>query len=123
MELENRYKMMRVVALGASLMTAFQAIISLATGSSICPNAGCKFVESLTVISPFYLNIAGLIFFQIVFWLSVFRKSDADLMGLVLLAGLAFDSALLGYQIFVAHSLCSYCLLVLLFVIILNEYN
>ena len=124
MELEKRYKIMRIVAFSASILTAFQALSSLITGSSICPNAGCKIVESLTAISPAYLNVLGFIFFQAVFWLLFYLKSrpafNRDLIGPLLLSGLAFDSALLGYQIFVAHSLCSYCLLILLFVIILN---
>lgn len=115
---------MRIVALCASMITAFQAVINLITGSSICPSAGCKVLESLTSISPLYLNILGFIFFQIVFWLLGNLKSkpgnDRYLIGLVLLCGLAFDSALLGYQLFVAHSLCSYCLLILFFVTILN---
>jgi uncharacterized membrane protein len=122
--LKKNYKIMRIVALCASLIAALQAVINLTTGSSICPNAGCKVVENLTSISPVYLNILGFIFFQVVFWLLGSLKSKPDkglnLIGLVLLGGLAFDSALLGYQLFVAHSLCSYCLLILFFVIILN---
>jgi hypothetical protein len=115
---------MRIVALGAGVITAFQAVINLITGSSICPNAGCKVVESLTSIPPLYLNILGFIFFQVVFWLLGNLKSKPGngryLVGPVLLCGLAFESALLGYQLFVAHSICSYCLLILFFVIILN---
>ena len=115
---------MRIVALGASVITAFQAVINLLTGSSICPNAGCKVVESLTSIPPLYLNSLGFIFFQVVFWLLGNLKSKPGTgrywVGPVLLCGLAFESALLGYQLFVAHSLCSYCLLILFFVIILN---
>jgi uncharacterized membrane protein len=115
---------MRIVALGASVITAFQAVINLLTGSSICPNAGCKVVESLTSIPPLYLNSLGFIFFQVVFWLLGNLKSKPAngryLVGSILLCGLAFESALLGYQLFVAQSLCSYCLLILFFVIMLN---
>jgi hypothetical protein len=124
MEPKKKYKIMRIVALCAVLITAFQAVINLITGSSICPNAGCKVVESLTSISPLYLNILGCIFFQVVFWLLGNLKSKPGngryLVGPILLCGLAFESALLGYQLFVAQSLCSYCLLILFFVIILN---
>jgi len=124
MALKKRYKIMRVIALSASILTAFQVVINLITGSSLCPDAGCKVVESLTVISPLYLNILGFIFFQVVFWLLYHLKSTSgypsDLIGLVLLSGLTFDSALLGFQIYVVHSLCSYCLLILFLVIILN---
>jgi hypothetical protein len=124
MALEKKYKIMRIVALSASIIAGLQAAINLITGSSICPNAGCKVVEGLTSISPLYLNILGCIFFQLVFWLLANLKSKPAsnhyLVGPLLLCGLAFDSALLAYQIFVAHSLCSYCLLILFFVIILN---
>ena len=124
MELEKRYNMMRIVALCGSAACGIQAIINLLTGSSFCIDAGCEVVESLTAISPLHLNILGFIFFQVVFWFLYHLKSKPGfrihLMGPLLLSGLAFDSALLGYQIFVAHSICSYCLLVLLFVIALN---
>jgi len=124
MKLEKRYKIMRIIALCGSAASGIQAIINWVTGSNLCPDAGCEVVESLTAISPLYLNILGFIFFQVAFWLSYHLKSkpgfSSYLMGPVLLSGLAFDSALLGYQIFVAHSICSYCLLILLFVIMLN---
>jgi hypothetical protein len=124
MALEKKYKIMRIVALCASIVSGLQAAINLVTGSSICPNAGCKVVESLTSIPPLYLNILGCIFFQLVFWLLGKAKSkpgpNHHLVGPILLCGLAFDSALLAYQIFVARSLCSYCLLILFFVIMLN---
>jgi uncharacterized membrane protein len=124
MTLEKRYKIMRIVALSASIITGLQAAINLITGSSICPNAGCKVVESITAISPLYLNILGFIFFQLVFWLLGNPKakpgSNHHFVGPLLLCGLAFDSALMAYQIFVTHSLCSYCLLILFFVITLN---
>ncbi|MEJ2730727.1 MAG: hypothetical protein P8185_19870, partial [Deltaproteobacteria bacterium] len=61
---------------------------------------------------------------QLVFWLlgnpKTKPRSNHYLVGPLLLCGLAFDSALMAYQIFAAHSLCSYCLLILFFVIILN---
>jgi uncharacterized membrane protein len=124
MALEKKYKIMRIVAMIASIIAGLQAAINLITGSSICPNAGCKVVESLTSISPLYLNILGCIFFQLVFWLlgnpKTKPRSNHYLVGPLLLCGLAFDSALMAYQIFAAHSLCSYCLLILFFVIILN---
>ena len=115
---------MRGVALAASMIIALQILVSLITGSSICPDAGCKVVEGLTIIPPLYLNILGLIFFQMIFWLLFNLKPkflyDIDLIGLVLVLGLAFDSALFVYQIFVAHSFCSYCLIIFAIVIALN---
>jgi hypothetical protein len=122
MALEKKYKIMRILAMTASIIAGLQAVINLITGSSICPNAGCEVVESLTSVSPLYLNILGCVFFQLVFWLLGKPKpgSNHNLLGPLLLCGLAFDSALMAYQIIAAHSLCSYCLLILFFVIILN---
>lgn len=124
MELKTKFKIMRFVAFGASALVALQILIRLITGSGVCLNAGCKVVESLTVISPLYLNILGFIFFQVVFWQLFNLKSkslyDIDLIGLVLVAGLIFDTALIAYQIFVVQIFCGYCLIIFAFVIILN---
>jgi uncharacterized membrane protein len=115
---------MRIIALIASLITAIQAVIGLIHGSSFCPNSGCKVVEGLTAIPPLYLNLAGFVFFQCVFWGVRYQKSNSklplDLLGVLLTSGLVFDSVLLAYQIFVAHTFCAYCLLIFVFVLSLN---
>ena len=121
---KTKYKIIRWVAFGASVIIALQILIYIITGAGVCLNDGCEVVESFATISPFYLNIAGLIFFQLVFWLSFNLKPknlfDIDVIGLVLLAGLVFDSALVAYQVFVAHTICAYCLMVFAFMILLN---
>jgi hypothetical protein len=118
---------MRIIALIASLIVAAQIIMTFIIGSSICPTQGCKIVEGLIVISPVLLNFLGLIFFQVVYWACRFLKEKAfwgiDLLGLMLLCGLAFDSAVMGYQIYVAQSFCGYCLVVFGFVLLLNMLN
>lgn len=115
---------MQLLALSASLVIAVQIIYSLINGSAICPNEGCELVERLTAFSPLYLNILGLLYFQFVYWSLRFFKNKSiggfDFSGLLLLAGLAVEGVLLAYQLFVAHVVCSYCILVFLFVIILN---
>jgi len=115
---------MQILALIASVIVALQTIAGLIFGSLICPNSGCKVVESLTAIPPLYLNLLGLIFFQAVFWGLRFQKdpskSRLDLLGLFLTGGLVFESALLAYQIFVARSFCGYCLLIFALVLALN---
>jgi hypothetical protein len=115
---------MRIIALIASFITAIQAAIGLINGSIICPNSGCKVVDGLSAISPFYLNFLGLIFFQCVFWGLRFQKNRStapvDFLGLFLIAGLVFESVLLAYQIFVAQTFCGYCLLIFVLVFTLN---
>jgi hypothetical protein len=115
---------MQFLALSASLVIAVQIIYSLVNGSTICPNEGCELVERLTALSPLYFNILGLLYFQLVYWSLRFFKNKSlggfDLSGLLLLAGLAVEGVLLAYQLFVAHVVCSYCILIFLFVILLN---
>ena len=66
----------------------------------------------------------GLIFFQCVFWGLRYHKNKSqqsvDLLAIILITGLVFDSVLLGYQIFVAHTFCAYCVLIFAIVLILN---
>jgi hypothetical protein len=115
---------MQLFAFGASLVIAGQIIYILVTGSAICPNSGCEIVERLTSISPLYFNALGFLYFQIVYWSLRFCKNRSigglDFPGLLLLAGLAVEGVLLAYQLFVAHVVCSYCILIFSFVIILN---
>ncbi|UCD79190.1 MAG: hypothetical protein JSW26_27955 [Desulfobacterales bacterium] len=115
---------MRTVALIATIVTAIQAVFGLIYGSIICPNSGCKIVETMTAVPPLYLNLLGFIFFQIVFWVCHFSKNKTgariDFLGILLASGLVFDSALLGYQVFVARAFCGYCLLIFVFVLTLN---
>ena len=115
---------MQWLALSASLIIIGQIVFILANGSAVCPNSGCELVEQLTALSPLYFNLLGLLFFQIVYWSLRFSKNrplnDFDFSGLLLLAGLAVEGVLLAYQLFVARVVCSYCLLIFLFVIILN---
>jgi hypothetical protein len=115
---------MRIIAFVASIVTAVQAVFGLIYGSIFCPNSGCKIVETLTTIPPLYLNLLGCIFFQIVFWLCHFSKDKTnprlDYLGILLACGLVFDAALLAYQVFVARTFCGYCLLIFIFVLILN---
>jgi len=116
--------MMRIIALIASLIVGAQLIISWISGSIICPNDGCEILKSLTALSPLYLNIFGLVFFQTIFWASRYLRGRSffgiDFIGLVLLSGLSFDTALIAYQFRVAQALCLYCLFIFGFVVLLN---
>ena len=120
----NGYRVMRILAFIASLLAAAQIIFSLTSGSIICLNKGCHIVESLTIIPPLYLNIIGFIFFQMIFWsyhyVNYKPVQQTDLLGLLLISGLAFSSALLAFQIFFVHALCGYCLLIFGFVFVMN---
>lgn len=106
------------------VITAIQVVYGLFTGSAICPNAGCKVVEGLTLISPFFINVLGFVFFLSVLWGGRLRESKpagpVDVLAVVLTTGLVFDSILLAYQVFVARTFCGYCLLIFGLVLVLN---
>jgi uncharacterized membrane protein len=116
---------MQILAFIGSLITAIQVTSILASGSSICLNQGCEVVDRFTVLSPLYLNLLGLAYFQAVFWsVRIFKNKPLkgfDWTGLLLLAGLAVEGVLSAYQIFVAEVICSYCLLTFAVVLILNS--
>lgn len=115
---------MQIIALIASIITAIQAFYGFVYGSAICPNSGCKVVEGLSLISPLFFNLLGFVFFQCVFWGVRLQKHKpempVDILFVVLISGLVFDSVLFAYQIFVVRTLCGYCLLIFGFVLTLN---
>lgn len=120
----KKQKAIYAISLAASLIIAIQVIIIAFTGDAACLNKGCEVLESLTTIPPLYYNLLGLSYFQTVFWLFfLLRKQPAlsiDWPRILLLAGLAVEGVLLGYQIFVAQTFCSYCLIIFTFVVLLN---
>ena len=115
---------MRIIALIASIGVGIQTVLNLFSGSSICPTQGCKIVEELTLIQPFWLNLSGLFFFLAVFWSLKALKNKTffsiDPVGVLLLGGFIFDGVLLAYQIFVVNTFCLYCFCVFACVLVLN---
>lgn len=112
------------IALLASLLIAAQIGFTLYQGSSFCLNQGCKVVEQLTKVSPLVFNLAGLAFFQAIFW--GLRASRAEMRRLppmvrtLLLAGLAVEAVLVSFQYLVAQAFCAYCVGILAVIVLLN---
>ncbi|MDF1577344.1 MAG: hypothetical protein RQ753_00195 [Desulfurivibrionaceae bacterium] len=121
---DTRSRLIKWTALLGSGLIAVQIATILFRGEAFCLNQGCKIVENLTLAPPIYFNLAGLLYFIAVF--TAARRSGRryegvfDLLDLLLLAGLAGEGVLLGYQLFVAQTICAYCLLVLSVVVLLN---
>jgi hypothetical protein len=113
-----------ILALLASILTAAQAFFIYTTGQTICFNEGCAIVDSLTTVSPLYFNIAGLVFFQILFWCLLWGRDGSEhwhkVARLLLLAGLAAEAVLVFFQYAIATVFCSYCLVILAFIVLLN---
>ena len=112
------------LALAAALLTAAQSAFILLRGDAFCLNEGCRVVEDLTRVPPLAVNLAGLVFFLTLFFGlrasgSLWRRLPRFVAPL-LLAGLAVEGVLFGFQLFVAGAFCSYCLAVLGAVVTLN---
>ncbi len=113
-----------IIAFVASLGVGVQAYLMFIGGKGICLDDGCAIVEQLTRVPPLYFNIAGLLFFQALFWLFLWGHKGAGhwhrLARLLLLAGLVAEAVLLFFQYAIAGSFCSYCLAVFAAVVLLN---
>lgn len=112
------------IAMAASILTIVQIFLLLFDQQTICFNDGCEIVETLTTVSPIIFNLAGLVFFQAVFWVLYYAKTKdsrwAILGKALLLAGLGAEGVLVGFQHFVIEVFCSYCLVILAIVVALN---
>jgi len=116
-------KTMQLIALLACSFIAVQMAMIIVSGKALCLNDGCGIAEKLTTVAPVYLNLSGFIYFLAVFftcrWFSS-RPPAFDWLRLLLLIGLAVEGVLVSYQVFVIHTLCSYCLIIFSFIVLLN---
>lgn len=116
-------RLSRAVALIGSVITLVQALLLIYEREGICFNDGCEVVDSLTTVDPVFINLGGFAFFQVVFWSIWLARNKPQRLGVVrvfLLAGMAVEAVLVSFQYLVAQIFCSYCLLILGLVIILN---
>ncbi|MEA3385555.1 MAG: hypothetical protein U9Q89_03790 [Thermodesulfobacteriota bacterium] len=113
------------LSLLACVVTITQALLIVFKGDAFCVNKGCRIVEALTLIPPFYFNLLGAAYFFAIFCAAIttkYRSGTEYLLRIVLISGLGAEGILLGYQTFVANAFCSYCLLIFLLVVILNSF-
>ena len=113
-----------LVALGGGLLAAAQALLIVAKGNILCLNDGCEVVEQLTTVPPIAFNVAGSIFFMSVF-LALWQGARGvrgwlNLARMLLLAGMAAEGVLVGFQYYVAQVFCSYCLTIFALIFLLN---
>ncbi len=113
-----------LIALLGSLLTATQTVLILVTGDAICIGDGCRVVESLTTVPPIVFNLAGLVFFQAVFWGMVLEKKNPGTVmkaiKVMLLAGMACEGVLVSFQFYISEAFCMYCVVILALVLFLN---
>ncbi len=121
---DKRVRIIQWTALLGVIITTAQIAVILFKGEAFCLNQGCRIVENLTAIPPVYFNLAGLLYFLVIF--AAARpaagkpRSGVDWLGILLLTGLAAEGVLISYQLIVAQTFCSYCLIILALVVLLN---
>jgi len=117
-------KIMQGAALLASGIIGLQMAIIVINGEALCLNQGCRIVEQLTIIPSLFINLAGLIYFLAIFLCCRWRQGRPapafDPLRLLLWVGLTTEGVLVGYQVFVAQNLCSYCLVIFSCIVLLN---
>lgn len=113
-----------LLSLGGGLLAAVQALLIVLQGDILCLNDGCEIVEKLTTVPPIAFNIAGSLYFMTVF-LALWQGARGvlgwlNLARLLLVAGMAAEGVLVGFQHYVAGVFCSYCLVIFSIVALLN---
>lgn len=113
-----------IISLLASILTGGQAYLLYTEGKGVCFNDGCEIVDSLTAVSPLVFNIAGFLYFQVLFWMLFRGRGGSEywhkLARLLLLAGLAAEAVLVFFQYRIAMVFCSYCLIIFAIILLLN---
>lgn len=119
----KRDRAIQWLSLLAALLILVQISFIFLKGESFCLNQGCRVVEQLTTIPPLYINLAGLFYFVVLFGISGRHRKRVS-QGIdqprLLLLGLAVEAVLLSYQFFIIGDFCSYCLVILAIIVILN---
>ncbi len=113
-----------IVAFLASVLTGIQALLIVTGREGICLNEGCEIVDSFPKLPPLYFNIAGSVFFLILFWCFIKGRKGSEywhqFAKILLLAGLAGEGVLLFFQYSIVAAFCSYCLIISSIILLLN---
>jgi len=117
-------KLQMLLAAGGGMFAAVQALLIVLQGDILCLNDGCEVVEQLTRVPPIVFNVAGSVYFLSVFLLfwrvSHGGRGKLTMARILLLAGMAAEGVLIGFQYFVAGAFCSYCLSIFAIIFLLN---
>ena len=113
-----------IVAFLASVLTGVQAFLIIAGRDGICLNEGCEVVDSIPKLPPLYFNIAGFVFFLVLSWCFLKGRRGSkywhQFAKILLLAGCAAEGVLFFYQYSIVSVFCSYCLIILSIILLLN---
>ena len=98
-----------LIMLGA-LLTLTELVLSL-LNSSLCSSEGCRIVESYLRFDERYMYALGFLFFCALF-VAGRREVLGKYSSLLLICALTAEGYLVGFQFFVAHTVCPFCIAV-----------
>jgi uncharacterized membrane protein len=98
-----------------SLLTLTELGMSL-LNSSLCSNAGCRIVESYLLFDQKYMYAFGFLFFCTLYVTSI-RKGLNKYTSPLLMFALASEGYLIAFQVFIAHTICPFCIAVALVIL------
>lgn len=112
------------LALIGCLVTGVQSVLIYLQGEGVCFNDGCAIVDSLTMVDPLYFNLAGFLFFLVAAIGTGSARRGSDLwrrfINILLLAALAAEGVLFAFQVIISEAFCSYCLIILSLIALMN---
>ncbi|MBW1636567.1 MAG: hypothetical protein JRC87_02560 [Deltaproteobacteria bacterium] len=113
-----------IVAFSGAVLTGLQIVLLVIGREGICLNEGCKIVDGFPKLPPLYYNVAGCAYFLVLFFCFLKgRRGSAgwnQFCGVLLLAGIASEAALLFFQYSIVGAFCSYCLIIFSLILLLN---
>lgn len=115
-----------ISSLTGLIVTLCQVAYIIIYGDAACLNDGCAVVENLIPVPPLPFNLLGAGYFLAV-TLSAFLEKRfylfTDLIDILLLGGMVTEGSLIAFQVFVAGTFCSYCLLICAVIVIMNIFR
>lgn len=105
------------------LLTTVEFILNL-NNSSLCHTQGCSVVDSFAK-SETLMVLAGAGFFGISFLLSLLKRIPyrEQIINILLIAALSVEGYLLGFQTFIVHTFCLFCLIVASLIVVTSVFR
>ncbi|MGB9499972.1 MAG: hypothetical protein ACKVE4_09530 [Dissulfuribacterales bacterium] len=97
-------------------------LIGTMFGHPVCGSEGCKAIEQAALV-PHIFEMIGIGYCLLILILVIKEsqlRSGHEFLGVILLGGIAAESVLIGYQTFIAHEFCKFCLTFATLVICMN---
>lgn len=126
--MQDRKQILKKIFFAVSVLaTVFvlTEIVMQSFGKSICQTEGCKVVAQFVRYGDISILLIGLVtfsFLAITSFLEVYRNktSFGPLINVVLIVSLACEGFFTGYQVFIVHTPCLFCLIVFAFIGVLG---